>query len=337
MIISRTPFRVSLFGGGTDYPAYFKEHGGQVLGGSINKYCYISARYLPPHFTHKSRIVYSKEEWVNNNADIEHPAVRECLRYLGIFRGVEICHQSDMLARRGMGSSSAFTVGLLHALRAFTDDYIGKDRLAQQAIIVEQDWIKENVGCQDQYLCAMGGLNHVAFSPNGSVQVSPIANAPWLEPYLMLFGTNTTRIASDIAKTQIAQIPQKQKELREMYAMVDEAIKLVKDGKAEELGLLLHQNWQLKKTLSDKITLPELDAIYEEAMKAGAWGGKLLGAGGGGHMLFVVAPEKQGEVAKALAGLRLVPFRFEYSGSQIIFKDDETKEKTGWGEERHSG
>lgn len=348
MIISRTPFRVSLFGGGTDYPAWFKEHEGAVLGGSIDKYCYITARYLPPHFKHKSRIVYSKEEWVNDNNDIEHPAVRECLKYMGITRGIEITHSSDLLARKGMGSSSAFVVGLLHALQAFQKSSINKERLARQAIEVEQDWIKENVGCQDQYHCAVGGFNHLKFWPDGAVGITP-TDGYQLSPYLMMFDTGDTRIASEIAGSQIEQIPSKQSELMEMYHLANEAAKTLKEGQVEHIASLLNASWNLKKRLSDKITSPRIDAIYETAIDAGAWAGKLLGAGGGGYMLFMVEPEKHQLVREALSDLIYVPFKFEQvkfpcdinhrfgmgiEGSQIIFRDDETPERTGWGDER---
>jgi len=335
MIISRTPFRVSLFGGGTDYPAWFREHGGAVLGGSIDKYCYISARYLPPHFDHLSRIVYSKEEWVNNNREIEHPAVRECLKFLGITRGMEISHSSDLLARRGMGTSSAFVVGLLHALMSFERSNVNKERLANLAIKVEQDWIKENVGCQDQYHSAVGGFNLLKFKPNGGVEITPFEGHQ-LEPYLMLFDTGNTRIASHIAQAQIALIPRKQSELEQMGALTHGAAVALTAGKIEDVARMLNESWQIKRGLSDKITTSEIDGLYHTALSAGAWGGKLLGAGGGGHILFIVEPDKQGKVIKALDGLRLVPFKFEDTGSQIIFRDDEVPVRTGWGEESNS-
>jgi len=334
MIISRTPFRVSLFGGGTDYPAWFKEHGGAVLGGSIDKYCYISTRYLPPHFTHKSRIVYSQEEWVNDNNHIEHPAVRECLKFLNITRGVEIIHQSDLLARRGIGASSAFVVGLLHTLLSFSTNHISREQLARQAILVEQDWIKENVGCQDQHHCACGGFNHFKFNPDGTTEITPIDGGYLLQPYLMMFDTGITRIASEIARVQIEQIPNKQSELQEMSSLVDGAVIALNESRIWDVAYLLNVGWQIKKRLSDKITTLRIDAIYDTARRAGALGGKLLGAGGGGYILFFVEPEKHHLVADALSDLIYVPFKFETTGSQIIFRDGEIPEGTGWGEER---
>lgn len=333
MIISRTPFRVSLFGGGTDYPAWFKEHGGAVLGTTIDKYCYIAARYLPPYFEHKSRIVYAKEEWVKNNKEIEHPAVRECLKFLGITEGVEISHQSDLLAKKGMGASSTFVVGLLHALMSFRQwGGITKEILAQRAIWIEQDWIKENVGCQDQYHAAYGGFNYLKFHPDGLVERTTLSNGHLLQPYLMLFDTGTHRIASEIAKVQIEQIPHRQGELHAMHSMVAEAVRFLNEGKVMAIAPLLNTSWSLKKRLSDKITTPRIDAIYDTARKAGALGGKLLGAGGGGYLLLFVEPTSQQSVMRALDKLIYVPFKFEETGSQIIFRDEAMKQS-----ERFSG
>lgn len=338
MIISRTPFRVSLFGGGTDYPAWFKEHGGAVLGTSIDKYCYISVRYLPPYFPHKSRIVYRIEEWVDDNSEIEHPAVRECLKYLSITQGIEISHQSDLLAKKGIGASSAFVVGLLHALHSFHKSIVDKERLAEQAILVEREWIEESVGYQDQYHCAVGGFNHIKFNPSGSVEIIPIKEGYCLQPYVMLFDTGSTRVASKIARATIEQIPNRQGELTEMSLLVEEAIKSLEKGKVEDIARLLNESWELKKRLSDRITTPRIDAIYSTAMESGALGGKLLGAGGGGYLLLLVKPEKHDSVVQALRDLIYVPFKFEKlilpgsieprygrvsTGSQIIFRDVE--------------
>ena len=324
MIISRTPFRISLFGGGTDYPVWFKEHGGAVLGTTIDKYCYITARYLPPYFSHKSRIVYSKEEWVSDNKDIEHPAVREALKFLNIDRGVEICHMSDLFAKKGLGASSAFAVGLLNALttlQSVNSVSPSKEELAYGAINLEQNWIKENVGCQDQCYSAYGGFNHIQFNPNGLINVTPINPPKELLSYLMLFDIGTSRIASEIAAKQIAETPKKERELSWMCEFVRMAIKLLGTGSFKELGHLMNDNWHLKKSLSDKISTPQIDAIYETALKAGAMGGKILGAGGGGYMLFFADPDKHGAIKQAL-NLRHIPFRFENTGSRIIFNDE---------------
>lgn len=323
MIISRTPFRISLFGGGTDYKEWFKEHGGAVIGGTIDKYCYISVRHLPPYFPHKSRIVYASEEWVNYHSDIKHPSVRECLRHLGVKDGVEICHQSDLLARKGLGASSAFTVGLLNALGTLTHRGLRKSELAMMAIYVEQELIKENVGCQDQHLVALGGFNHLEFVNNGPPIRTEIAIPPDLQANLMLFDTGTSRIASEIAGEQIKLIPKRENELREMQSLTDIAsFFFFCDNLIEDLGRIMHENWLIKKSLSDKISTPLIDSIYEKARQAGAIGGKILGAGGGGYMLFFVPPERHESVKEALQ-LRHIPFEFEHSGTQIIFNDED--------------
>lgn len=323
MIISRTPFRLSFFGGGTDYPVWFKKHGGITVGSSIDKYCYLSVRQLPPYFDHKSRIVYSTEEWVNYHSDIKHPAVRECLRFLDIREGMEICHQSDLLANKGLGTSSSFTVGLLNALGTFSYRGFDKKTLAETAIFIEQERIMENVGCQDQYLSALGGFRRLQFNPDGTVETTEIAPSPELVRYLMLFDTGTKRIASHIVCQQIRATPFKERELKLMQSFVDISIPLIKEGQIKDVGLLMHDNWQLKKSLTDKISNPEIDAIYTAAHKAGALGGKILGAGGAGYMLFFVEPERQEKVKEALYKLRFIPFKFERSGTQIIFNDEQ--------------
>lgn len=325
MIISRTPFRISLFGGGTDYPVWWREYGGAVLGFTIDKYCYITARYLPPYFTHKSRIVYSKEEWVNYHSEIQHPAVRECLKYLNVKDGVEICHQSDLLARKGLGASSTFVVGLLNALGTLTHSGLDKKALAEAAVFVEQERIKENVGCQDQYLSAYGGFNHIQFNSNGLINVTPITPPEELLSYLMLFDTGTSRIASEIAAKQIKLTTIKQEELHIMQSHVAIALNLIGGNRLQDLGRIMHLNWQLKRSLTDKISTPTIDAIYDTAIKAGAMGGKILGAGGGGYMLFFVEPHKQSAVRQALCKLRYIPFEFEQSGTQIIFNDEQDR------------
>jgi D-glycero-alpha-D-manno-heptose-7-phosphate kinase len=324
MIISRTPFRISFFGGGTDYPVWYREHGGSVVGTTIDKYCYITCRCLPPFFEHKYRIVYSQSELVRNIDEIHHPSAREALRFIDIGEGVEIHHDGDLPARTGLGSSSAFTVGLLHALYALKGKMPSKIQLAQDAIHLEQDVIKENVGCQDQAFAAYGGLNRFDFSGDRDIQVRPItinqARITALQSHLMLFYTGISRTASDIAGEQIKQTPNKEKELSEMMSLVDEAIKtLTGNGDLDDFGKLLHENWQLKRSLTDKISNPYTDFLYKTAIKSGASGGKLLGAGGGGFILFFVKPELQLQVTKSLKGVLNVPFHFEGGGSQIIF------------------
>ena len=329
MIISRTPFRVSFFGGGTDYHGWYKDHNGAVLATTIDKYCYISCRYLPPFFEHKSRIIYSKMEHVRESIDeIDHPSVREVLRYLKIHEGIEIHHDGDLPARTGLGSSSSFTVGLLNALYALKGQLVTKESLAREAIHVEQKMIKENVGCQDQALAAYGGFNMIEFGGANHLHVQPITipteKLNILQDHLMLFFTGFSRTASIIAKTQIENIPQKKVELTHMYEMVHEAVKILNGNDLLKFGKLLNESWKLKRSLSDKISSEHIDNLYSTAIKAGAVGGKLLGAGGGGFVLLFAEPSKQPKIRQALKGLLEVPFKFENLGSQIIVYQPES-------------
>lgn len=328
MIISRTPFRVSFFGGGTDYDRWFCQNKGAVLATTIDKYCYISCRYLPPFFDHKSRIIYSKMEHVHGINDIDHPSVREVLRFLKITEGVEIHHDGDLPARTGLGSSSSFTVGLLNSLYALKGVVVTKERLAQEAIHVEQDMIKENVGCQDQVLAAYGGLNHIEFGGSNHLLVRQVTISPEklnvLQNHLMLFFTGFARTASRIAHHQIKNIPRKKPELARMYEMVSEAVAILNGKNLVPFGQLLDESWKLKRTLSGKISTAHIDHLYAAATRAGAVGGKLLGAGGGGFVLLFVQPHKKPKVRAALKGLLEVPFKFEGLGSQIIFYQPDT-------------
>lgn len=323
MIISRTPFRVSFFGGGTDYEPWFTEHKGAVLATTIDKYCYITCRYLPPFFEHKSRIIYSKMEHVHSHADIDHPAVREVLKFLKIKHGVEIHHDGDLPARTGLGSSSSFTVGLLHAFYALIGIMVSKDRLAREAIHIEQAMCKENVGCQDQTLAAHGGFNYIEFGGENHLRVRrvtvPNKRLYELQNHLMMFFTGFSRTASVIAGEQIKNIPNKHKELSTMYDLTQESLKVLNGKNIKDFGKLLHESWTIKRTLSSQITTPVVDEIYATARKAGALGGKLLGAGGGGFVLLFVPPEKQDAVKEKLKKFLNIPFRFEDQGSQIIF------------------
>ncbi|MBI2089106.1 MAG: kinase [Deltaproteobacteria bacterium] len=334
MIISRTPFRISFFGGGTDYPVWFRENGGAVLATTIDKYCYITCRYLPPFFDHRSRIVWSKIELVKEAEEIQHPAVREALRLLGITEGVEVHHDGDLPARAGLGSSSAFTVGLLHALYGLKRVMPTKSQLAQDAIRIEQERLKENVGSQDQVLAAFGGFNRVEFSASASsgqagkndFRVIPIILKPerlrLLHDHLLLFFTGLSRDASEIAGEQIRVTRRKREELKAMRQMVEEAIGILSgDGDIAAFGRLLHEGWLLKRSLTEKISNPVVDEIYETARKEGGIGGKLLGAGGGGFLLVFAPPEVHPGLKGALGRLLHVPFKFESHGSQIIFNE----------------
>lgn len=328
MIISRTPFRISFLGGGTDYPAWYLEHGGAVLATTINKYCYLTCRYLPPFFEHRYRVVWSKIENVHGIEEITHPAVRAILQYMQFERGVEIHHDGDLPARSGTGSSSAFAVGLLNALHALEGRMVGKRELTEQALHIEQDVLKENVGSQDQVMAAHGGLNKVDFHPGGQITVTPLAlpreRIGELESHIMLFYTGLTRTASNVVESYIGTLDQKRRQLRVMTDLVNEGFKtLNSNADITELGKLLHESWLIKRELGDKISNGHVDEIYEAAMDAGAIGGKLSGAGGGGFMNLFVPPERQPAVLERLSRLVHVPVQFEPSGSQIIFFDPE--------------
>jgi D-glycero-alpha-D-manno-heptose-7-phosphate kinase len=326
MIISRTPYRISYFGGGTDYHTWYQQHGAAVLSTSINHYCYLQCRILPPFFEHKSRVVWSQVERVNDHSEIQHPSVRAILEYLNINQGVEISHQGDLPARSGLGSSSAFTVGLLHAMYALRGMISSKRELACEAIHIERHLLKENVGVQDQIATAYGGLNKIVIHPDGDFEVTPLilplGRRRELHDHMLLFFTGISRTASDVAADKIKSIPGKESELKQMRQMVDEAERILCTPQDITLfGEMLHENWMLKRQLSDKIATSFIDAIYNKARQAGAIGGKLLGAGGGGFMLFFVKPEDKPKVCEALSDLLLVPFEFESSGSQIILND----------------
>lgn len=325
MIITRTPFRVSFFGGGTDFPVFYDEHGGEVLSTSIDKYCYITVRELPPFFDHKYRIRYTKREETNSILDIQHPSVRACLLHMEIRDGMEVLHTSDIPAMSGIGSSSSFTVGLLHALYAYNDERVSKSELCQGALHIEQQMLNENVGSQDQTAAAYGGLNVIKFKKNRQPIVSPIAiqrhRRVQLESNLMLFFTRFSRVSDTIAKTQIEKTPTLTKELSFMKSMVEQAIEILVDESLSlnNFGELLHDSWEIKRTLTEKITNPEIDQYYQIARQAGAIGGKLCGAGGGGFFMLFVPPEKQKSVKEALHELLHVPFKFDFSGAQIIY------------------
>lgn len=324
MIIVRTPFRISFFGGGTDYPAWFREHGGAVLATTIDKYCYISCRHLPPFFEHKSRIVWSHIELVHDNKDILHPAVKAALAYLKVPEGVEILHHGDLPARSGLGSSSSFTVGLLHALHALRGNMPSKRQLAREAIEMEQDVMCESVGCQDQVLAAHGGFQKIEFRRDGGIVLEPVVLArkrvQELQSHLLLLYTGKSRSASNIAASQIESVGAKEQELHTLRQTVDEALAILgSDADIGEFGRLLDKAWQIKRGLTTKITTPLVDSLYEKARAAGALGGKLLGAGGGGFFLVFARPADHECVKQALKEFLHVPFRFENSGTQVLF------------------
>jgi len=326
MIISRTPFRISFFGGGTDYEPWFREHGGAVLSTTIDKYCYINCRYLPPFFEHKFRVVWSEIERVKTRDEIRHPVMRAVLELLAISEGVEIHHNGDLPARSGLGSSSSFTNGMLLACYALLGRMICKRELAERAIHVEQRLLKENVGVQDQIATAYGGFNKILIAPNGSFSVEPVIAPPSrmaaFHDHLLLFFTGVSRNASEIAGEQIASIRKKQSELHAMRSLVDDGERILTgSGDLCEFGHLLHDSWQIKRGLSSKISPAAVDDIYDKARKAGAIGGKLLGAGGGGFVLFFAPPDKHPQIMAALGDLIHVPFDLETGGAQLIHYD----------------
>jgi D-glycero-alpha-D-manno-heptose-7-phosphate kinase len=324
MIICRTPFRISFFGGGTDYPGWYRSHGGAVLAAAIDKYCYLTCRYLPPFFEHRIRVVYRKIETCASIDGISHPAVRETLRMLRIDRGIELHHDGDLPARSGMGTSSAFTVGLLHALHALRGEMPTRIQLARESIHIEQEVLKETVGSQDQVIAAYGGLRHVQFHPDGDIAVNPLVlpseRVAELKAHLMLFYTGIARTAADVARSYVQGIETRRRQLRIVKELVDESLDILASGTdIRAFGDLLHEAWQTKRSLSAKVSNPEVDDLYDRARSAGAIGGKLTGAGGGGFFLLFVPPDKHGDVRDALDGRLHVPFEFEPAGSQIIF------------------
>ena len=323
MIITRTPLRISFFGGGTDYPAYYTEHGGKVLSTTISKYNYLTIRELPPFFDHKYRIRYFKSEYKNTINEIEHPSVRACLEFLDIDKGIELVHTGDLPAMSGVGSSSAFTVGLLHSLYALKGDFVTKKKLALEAIEIEQNKIGESVGSQDQVAAAFGGLNLIEFLKDGRIIVTPLTisqkRVQQLEDSIVLFFTGLSRTASEIAETQIHETKNKIKELNLMKSMVDNAMEILySECNLDEFGELLNESWKIKRSLTKKVSNKNIDNIYQRGIDAGAIGGKLLGAGGGGFIAFYVNSEKKENLINAMSELLHVPFHFDQMGSHII-------------------
>ena len=325
MIISKTPFRISFFGGGTDYPEWYHENGGSVLATTIDKYCYISCRHLPPFFEHKHRIVYSKIESVKTTEEIQHPVVRAVLSNLSITDGLEIHHDADLPARSGLGSSSSFTVGLINVLNALKGLQISKQDLAKQATYIEQEVLKETVGNQDQILAAFGGFNRIDFHPDDSFNISPVIInkdlVEQLQSHMLLFFTGLSRFSSDIARDKVSNFTNRFQELTRIKEMVDEGMSILQNPSTPimDLGKLMHESWKLKRSLSKKVSTPQIDKIYETGIKAGAIGGKILGAGGGGFILFFAKPENHSKIRERLKNLVHVAFHFDDVGSKIVF------------------
>ncbi len=323
MIISKTPYRISLFGGGTDYPDWFNKNNGQVISFTIDKYCYISCRYLPPFFKHNLRIVYRRQEQVSKVDELKHPSVKAVLKYLNVKNNIELHYNGDLPSRSGIGSSSAFTVGLLNALSKYKKLNFSNKTLAEKSIFVEQKIIGEVVGSQDQVSVAYGGFNNIKFYKKNKFKVLKL-NASTnilnnLNKNLMLFHTGRFRIAENVSKKYVHDLKKKEIQMFKMYNMVFDAMKLIKSGDLDNLGKMLHETWELKKQMSDFISNTAIDQIYNTGIENGALGGKLLGAGSGGFILFYVPKKNQIKVKNSLKKLLYVPFKFENKGSQIIY------------------
>jgi len=329
LIIARTPFRVSLFGGGSDYPDWYLKHGGAVLATAINKYCYISGRYLPPYFNIRHRIVWSHIETVDSIAEILHPAVRVGLKAYGFDdrNGVELHYQGDLPARSGIGSSSSFAVGLINVLSTLRGRNMDKHELALAAIDLEQNHLKDNVGSQDQVSAAYGGFNMIRFYKTGQIVVEPVALDPErqaaLEARLLLIYTGTTRLSSEHAGDLIKNLEAKSRHIEAMTDMVQDGLAIVRGGNLDDLGRMLHETWRLKRELTPNISSAAIDEIYGTARDAGALGGKLLGAGGAGFLLFYVPERDQASVRHALRNLLHVPYQIDFTGSTLIYRSED--------------
>lgn len=328
MIITKTPYRISLFGGGTDYPAWYRKNGGAVLSFAINKYCYISVRHLPQFFQHKYRFVYSLIENVNSIHDIKHPAIRGVLQYLQWSSGIEVHHDGDLPARSGIASSSAFTVGFLNALNALNGRVSSKYDLASLAIYIEQEVLKESVGSQDQVIVSYGGINRIDFPREGSFKVTPMVlsadRLSLLESRALLFFTGISRYSSDIAASKIASIPINERRLTKIYDLVNQGISALEgDSDIDLIGEILHESWKNKRELSPLVSNDEIDRLYEDARDSGAVGGKLLGAGGGGFILLWAHPDNHEKIIKKLNNYIHVPIKIDYEGSRLALYQPE--------------
>jgi D-glycero-alpha-D-manno-heptose-7-phosphate kinase len=326
MIISRTPYRISLLGGGTDYPSWYEKYGGAVLGTTIDKYCYLFVRKLPPFFPHKHRVVYSQIELVRDHRELVHPSVRAALMELSseLSVGIEVQHMGDLPARSGLGSSSSFTVGLLNALNALRGKMTAPHELAREAIRIEQHVIKESVGSQDQVWAAIGGLGTITFQPSGDFELTPLIIASErvkaLNDCMMLFYSGQSRFASAVAAEKIENLAKRERQLHRMREFVDEGVQILQQANRplDDLGRLLHESWKLKKELASGVTTSKVDEIYEAGIAGGAVGGKLLGAGGGGFVLLFARPECHGEIRQRLKGLIEVSAKINSPGSTIV-------------------
>lgn len=323
MIITKTPFRMSFFGGGTDMESYFREYGGAVLSSTFDKYCYVTVRHLPRFFGYTTELAYSQMERVKDIEEIAHPAVRNAMKMLDMHE-IRLTYEADLPARSGLGTSSSFAVGMLNAFYALKGRYADKKKLADEAIYLERVLCQEAGGWQDQIAAAFGGMNRIEFNKDSTYDVRPIIIHPerkeQLNDNLLMFFTGFTRFSSDMQKANAVGYAEKTKQLQQMYALVDEAEMVLEDkhNDLDDFGRLLDKTWRLKRQTGGAITTNSIDAFYEKGMAAGALGGKLLGAGGGGFLVFYVQPEKKDAVMNAMKDILHVPFRFEDSGTQVI-------------------
>lgn len=323
MIITRTPFRMSFFGGGTDFSGFYNEHGGAVLSTTFDKYCYVTVRHLPRFFDYKTHLTYSKEEKVNSYEEIKHPAIRNAMQWLDMHE-LRLVYDSDLPARTGLGTSSSFAVGMLEAFYALKGKYADKRKLADDAIHLERVLCNEAGGIQDQIAASFGGFNRIDFSQDG-YNVNPVIISPErkksLNDNLMLFFTGISRFSSDIQKTTEKSMKDKTAELLKMYELVGQAEQILTDKNRDldDFGRMLDYTWKLKRGIAEGISSDSIDDQYARAIKAGALGGKLLGAGGGGFLLFYVPREKQEDVKAALKDQLHVPFQFENEGTKVVF------------------
>ena len=322
MIITKTPFRMSFFGGGTDMESFFRENGGAVISTTFDKYCYVNVRHLPRFFDYSTELSYSKTERVTNIDDIQHPAIRNAMKMLDMHE-IRLTYEADLPARSGLGTSSSFAVGMLNAFYALKGKYADKKKLADEAIYLERELCQEAGGWQDQIAAAYGGLNRINFNADG-YEVCPVIISPErkkrLNNNLLMFFTGFTRFSSDVQKQNAIGKADKVIQLKEMLSLVDDAERLLtdRDSDLDEFGRLLDQSWRLKRQTGSRISTDSIDMLYERALEAGALGGKLLGAGGGGFLLFYVPKEKQPSVSESMSELMHVPFAFENGGTQVI-------------------
>lgn len=328
MIITKTPFRMSFFGGGTDMPEFFIENGGAVLSTTFDKYCYVNVRHLPRFFDYTTELSYSKTERVTNINEIKHPAIRNAMKYLDMYE-IRLTYEADLPARSGLGTSSSFAVGMLNAFYALKGKYADKKKLSDEAIYLERELCQEAGGWQDQIAASYGGFNRINFNAEG-YEVLPVIISPerkkLLNHNLLMYFTGFTRFSSDVQKANKITANEKKTQLREMLTLVNEAEMILTNKKRDlnEFGKLLDTTWKLKRQTGSKVSTDTIDSLYQRAIKAGALGGKLLGAGGGGFFIFYVPPEKQESVKNAMSDLLYIPFEFENGGTRVIHYTPET-------------